>query len=877
MVPEAPAPSEAVAKAIAAEWLTDNERKDLRVFHGVWDARDLDTPSRAAAAALLLWTHDDAALRDPSVPVALRADALLQGSRFEEALALTAGDTSPMAIAVRCEALAWLGKTEAALEAAKSLDPLLDDGGAKSADEIVAAARAAIVRGRLEPRTTSDHQRVLNALARARTEFDRLDWRAPWLEGQLLAEKHHLDAAVPALQQALSLQPRLSDAWMLLGSLAAQNLDFDGAERAIAALRRIRTGHPLAAELEADLDLRRRDPDRAAATLDRLLASGNACAAVLSLRAAADAVRFDFDGAKRWLDRLDAMLPRHPLGPFVVASFLADARQYDEAAALFDEAIRRWPNWADPRIGWGAMETQTGRDDRARSVLDAAIKLDPFDQRAQFYLFLLNELASYRTIEGKHFVIRYAPGQDEVVAALMPDALDAMHEVVAGRFQHEPAQKTVIDLMPDHAKFAVRITGMPRLHTIAACTGPVIAIEVPKEGARTKHLGTFDWLKVLRHEYTHTITLSQTKNRVPHWLTEAAAVSMEFVPRDYPTCQLLARELESGGLFTLDTISWGFIRPVRPFDRQLAYAQGNWMVEFMNERFGASALVRLMELYKSGATEAKAMPEALGVSRDDFQREFFAWAAHQVQSWGLAPEPSMEELLRAKRDADPEASAAFRDAAQTTLNEVAERLAGQIGQPGDPHRDALLGREWPRARPMKAQIDDAAIAAWLRQYPDHPDVLELAVRRRFGPDGEVVPSAESLALLERYAKARPVDPFPHRQLAKLYLSSPDPARAIPHLAELDIREEKENVYAIELARLKRQSGDAPGALASIERAVRMNPYDAALRELAAAIAVEAAALPRAKVHVQALTVLEPDAPQHARRLQRIEELLQKGG
>jgi hypothetical protein len=56
----------------------------------------------------------------------------------------------------------------------------------------------------------------------------------------------------------------------------------------------------------------------------------------------------------------------------------------------------------------------------------------------------------------------------------------------------------------------------------------------------------------------------------------------------------------------------------------------------------------------------------------------------------------------------------------------------------------------------------------------------------------------------------------------------------------------------------------------------MNPYDAAIRELAAAIAIEAGGLETARLHVWALTRLEPDQPTHALRLARIEELIRNG-
>jgi hypothetical protein len=43
--------------------------------------------------------------------------------------------------------------------------------------------------------------------------------------------------------------------------------------------------------------------------------------------------------------------------------------------------------------------------------------------------------------------------------------------------------------------------------------------------------------------------------------------------------------------------------------------------------------------------------------------------------------------------------------------------------------------------------------------------------------------------------------------------------------------------------------------------------------LCAAIAVEAGRLDRARVHIEALVVLEPDRPLHKQRLERVQQLL----
>jgi Flp pilus assembly protein TadD len=100
--------------------------------------------------------------------------------------------------------------------------------------------------------------------------------------------------------------------------------------------------------------------------------------------------------------------------------------------------------------------------------------------------------------------------------------------------------------------------------------------------------------------------------------------------------------------------------------------------------------------------------------------------------------------------------------------------------------------------------------------------------------------------------------------------------ALRHLRELDLRADKDNIYALAIARNRRAASDMAAALASAERAVRMNPFDASVRELAAAIAVEAGRLPVARVHVRALTVLEPDREIHRRRLERVDALLGGG-
>ena len=77
-IPDSIAPAPAVLQAVTAGWMSDDERKDFRVLHGIFDDLDLDTPLRRALVALERWRLDDPALDDASVPRHLKAERWLR-------------------------------------------------------------------------------------------------------------------------------------------------------------------------------------------------------------------------------------------------------------------------------------------------------------------------------------------------------------------------------------------------------------------------------------------------------------------------------------------------------------------------------------------------------------------------------------------------------------------------------------------------------------------------------------------------------------------------------------------------------------------------------------------------------------------------------
>ncbi|MBX3373260.1 MAG: tetratricopeptide repeat protein [Phycisphaeraceae bacterium] len=876
LVPERFQPAEPVRDLLSAPWLTDEERRRLRVFHGLWSADDLTDPVLYAQAMIEVGRWDDPVFGDDRIPALLRAEAFRQRGEPEHALGLAGSAATPTAARIRVEALIDLGRRDDALAEVRRSLAQVRTGRRPAAgrdepdpEETVEAVRLLAIGARLGPQGPEEYRRMMELLAMVHQEIDRLHWPALLTEGLILAEKHNRVLAAQALHQAMALHPRCSAGWRALGRLAIESFDFDGAQRAIAALRRLDPDHPYALLLQAEQRLVQGDPDEAAEAVRDLLGRYPGHREALAFAAAARAVAFDEPGTLQALARADGVQPGAPDAWLLAGRMLSLFRQYDWASDLLREAIRRAPTWSAPRIELGLLGMQAARDDEALAQLRIAIESDPFNKRAANSLALLEEIAAWEERRTDHFIIRYRPGVDRVLVDLMEEPLEEIHRIVGGRFRITPERRTIIEVMPDHERFSVRIAGMPDIHTIAACTGPIIAMEVPREGRPAMHRGVFDWERVLRHEYTHTITLEATLNRIPHWLTEAAAVAMELAPRTMQTCLMLAGALEEGSLFTLENIKWGFVRPRRPGDRSKAYAQSHWMFEFMEERFGPDAIIDLLTEYAHGRRDVEAFGSALGIAPDAFYREFIAWAGEQVMAWGLAPEPSFTALTDEVRIADPDLHTALVASRQARLDAIAEAIVRSIGRPLNPGERPLEAIDWPDLVRPPVDITPALIASWRARFPDHPEILLLDVRRRLdsGERGDDV-----LEDLRRLTTLRPVDDWPHRRLAEILLAGNDPSAAIPHLEALDVREERSAIFARELSRLYRRQGDLDRAYVKALRAVFIDPYRAEFRETAAAIAVQARRWSEARRHLEALILLEPGREQHRLRLERVNEL-----
>ena len=501
------------------------------------------------------------------------------------------------------------------------------------------------------------HQQILNLYLKAYDVKDRAYWPAHVAAAEYFVSHDNNKEAAEELKAALAGNPQDARAWELFGRIALESFNFDGADKAISSIRKVDRESATADLLEARNLLHQRRPKEAEGPIARVLKRQPNNLEALGLQAATYALQLREEQANEVLAKVDKLDADNATAYFDVAEQLGALRQYPRAIAKYKTAIERAPWWTAARNGLGLLYTQSGDEDEARAALEEARKLDPFNLATTNYLRLLDDMDKFARKETEHFIVLYDAGQDPIIPEYFADYLESIHAEVSDDFKHEPSVKTIIEVFPSHDQFSVRTTGSPWIGTVGASTGRVIALCTPRVGENT--LGTYNWAQVLRHEYTHTVTLSATDNRIAHWMTEGLAVLEEEGPMRWDWVPMLYRAVKTNELFTLDELTWAFVRPKKPHHRTLGYAQSFWVCRYIEQTQGRQALLKMLAEFKAGGRQEDVFPKVLGKSISEFEREFFAWAAAQVAKWGYDDEttkkykelkPRAEALSRGRQD-----------------------------------------------------------------------------------------------------------------------------------------------------------------------------------------------------------------------------------
>ncbi len=719
-------------------------------------------------------------------------------------------------------------------------------------------------------------QHVLHEMLQIAYErVDRTYWPARIAAADLLRDKFNNDeedGSVADYKAALRINPNLGEAHVGLGEVALDHWDFEEAQRRAELALEVNTNNAPAIHLRAKSLLRERRYKAAAAMCERALAINPHDLIALSLSAAAGACQYDTVHVERMRSRVKAINPQNAMIHRVLGDALSGIHQYAEAQREYLQAIELSPFDANPRTELGMMLMQWGFEDKARDALDASWELDPFNKRTKFTLELLESLQKFARIETDHFIVLYDADRDPALGEQFAAYLENIYPRVTGDFATDLELKTIIEVFPTQRAFAVRITGSPWIHTIGACTGRVIAMASPRDSPGLT--GAYNYARVLTHEFTHTVTLAATNNRIPHWLTEGLAVAQEDAPRDFDWSKLLAEPVRRNRLFTLESIDWAFIRPKRPADRPTAYAQSEWMCEYIVQRFGYDTIDALLRRFRDGQTQEEVFTEELALQPEAFDRDFREWARKEVVKWGfdLTPPEDVEAMRKLAQDNVDDASAHGRLArARYDAGEYKHALTAA-------RRAVELDENEPNGLEMLAEIYGMNIRATqseLIKYEYESEALPILERLlRVDPEGWTAPkllgeialrrkdwdqAAERFTHLQRLC---PMDPASWRGLAGVYLARDDNDLALPQLRGLARIQADDADVAAQIANIHRSKGDLREAQYWYRRALHIDPSSVDIHNALGATCMQAGRTEAALGEYLTLTQIEPGNAKH---------------
>ena len=220
--------------------------------------------------------------------------------------------------------------------------------------------------------------------------------------------------------------------------------------------------------------------------------------------------------------------------------------------------------------------------------------------------------AGFETQVVDRFDLRYRSGANVSGPIEVGKILKAEWARMAPWFPGLAGRTVVVDLLPylDFArtygtevlglydgKIRVPVFGVPRF------TPPIVSI--------------------LSHELAHAMIADATDDRAPSWLHEGLAQRLEMRPERVNRVADLVRD---GTYLSIRSLEEVLRNRPDPDLVEAAYVESEWLVHFLERRWGRKAISRLLETYRAGGSTEEAVAAATSLSLAELDRRFRDWA-----------------------------------------------------------------------------------------------------------------------------------------------------------------------------------------------------------------------------------------------------------
>lgn len=510
------------------------------------------------------------------------------------------------------EVLELIGQDERAKAIYESFVTHYTDKDPQTTSELTSIARALVHLERFQD---------ANDLYRLAIETDSQHLEAQLGAGELFTEKYNYGDASQFFNDALEVNPNSARAHLDV----ALNKKLEGGDELQAALTRalrINPNYVDAMAFKAALALEAGNFDEAFGEIDKALRVNPRSPEIHALRAAMFYLQ-DRDFEPEVTTTL-AISPRYGAIFNTLSHYATITRRTEQAAQFARRAIAVSPRFWDAHLSLGMSLLRLGQMQQGRAEVEIAFKGDPFNVWAKNTLDLLDTMQEFRESKRGMFIVKASAQESDVLSGYALDLIEEASNKLTSKYHFAPKGPIIVEIFQNHEDFAVRTLGIPGLGALGVCFGQVIAQDSPS----AREAGEFNWGSTLWHEFTHVITLQLTEYRIPRWFSEGLSVFEERRARpgwgdDWNP--LFVRSFTAGKWFKIADLDAAFQRPRSPQDIPIAYFEASQVCEFIVDRYGFDAILRMLAMYRDKAQTPEILSQVLKLSEADFDREFSAY------------------------------------------------------------------------------------------------------------------------------------------------------------------------------------------------------------------------------------------------------------
>lgn len=448
--------------------------------------------------------------------------------------------------------------------------------------------------------------------------------RVRW--GMLLHERFNNQEADDLFAEALKQDPNNAEGYLGMAIVSADGFDSKAHEYAAKAIA-LDPNLVAAHEFMANLALENQKLTEAGAEADKAISQSSEALQAMAVKAAMDVLADR--SPEVWFAKIATVNPSYGEGYALVGYHLVMNRRYDDGVKYYRKALEVDPKLWAVRSQLGINLMRLGQEDEPRKQLELAYENGQKDAATVNSLRLLDSYKNFVTFRDATTILRLRKNEADL---LQPYFQAELHKAIAtysAKYKMTLPDPVQLEVYPDHEDFAVRTMGMPGLGALGVTFGEVVAMDSPSG----RKPGDFNWGSTLWHELSHVFILSATNHRVPRWFTEGLAVheegqaNPEWANRLTPEVLAAIRDKK---LLPVADIDRGFIFPEYPAQVTVSYFEAGSMCDFIQQHWGANALLGMVHSFAAVKTTPEAVVDNLKLTPEEFDAAYLAWLTKQV-------------------------------------------------------------------------------------------------------------------------------------------------------------------------------------------------------------------------------------------------------